>query len=57
MNACLGGGGSGLWTVPWDIAQVRGREGEKSTVHPKLFMLGSNAEINVFVKSLIFFLP
>ena len=51
------GGGSGLWTVPWDIAQVRGREGEKSTVHPKLFMLGSNAEINVFVKSLIFFLP
>lgn len=57
MHVWVRGGGSGLWTVPWDIAQVRGREGEKSTVHPKLFMLESNAEINVFVKSLIFFLP
>ena len=51
--------GGGEWFVDCALGHstIRGREGEKSTVHPKLFMLGSNAEINVFVKSLIFFLP
>ena len=57
MNACLGGGGEWFVDCALGHSTIRGREGEKSTVHPKLFMLGSNAEINVFVKSLIFFLP